>query len=158
MRKIIFLLTLLLLLTFTSLLSAAPNNNGIATAKKLFTVMNLSENYKDTIKKGVEFQIRANPQLAPFRNVMLKFFSKYMGWDSIKDDLAKLYSDSFTVDEMNKLIKFYKTPVGQKAIKLIPSLYEKGGMIGQKKIQAHISELQQMIAEEAKKLQKNHKK
>ncbi len=129
-------------------------DNSIATAKKLFKVMNLSENYQETIKKGVDFQIRANPQLAPFKNVMLSFFQKYMGWDSIKDDLAKIYSDKFTVNEMNQLIKFYKTPVGKKSIKLMPYLYEQGSIIGQKRVQQHIGELQKMIAEEAKKLQK----
>ncbi len=154
MKKFLLLIALFM---FTCNLYAG-NNTGIATAQKLFKTMNLSATYQETIQKGVDFQIRTNPQLAPFKNVMLKFFQKYMGWNSIKDELAKIYSQHFTVKEMNKLIQFYQTPVGQKSIKLMPYLYEQGSIIGQKKVQEHIMELQKMIAEEAKKLQDKNKK
>jgi hypothetical protein len=157
MKKIFKILLVILFCLLISTLYA-KNNSGVETAKKLFKTLHLSDTYQQTINKGVDFQIRANPQLAPFKNVMLSFFKKYMGWDSIKGDLAKIYSEKFTVDEMNELIKFYKTPVGKKSIKLMPYLYEQGSILGQKKVQEHISELQQMIAKEAKKLQKQQKK
>ena len=136
----------------------AENKEGVKAAFALFKSMEMSKTYKDTLEKIVDMQIQANPNLYPFKKIMAKFFGKYMGWDSVKDELAQLYASNFTVKEMKELRKFYETPVGKKSIKVFPYLYEQGSRIGQKKVQAHMAELQHQIMEKAKAIQEKHEK
>ena len=77
-----------------------------------------------------------------------------MGWESMKPDMAGLYTDRFTTEEILELKAFYETPLGKKTMRLLPELTAEGAVLGQKRVQENIVELQQMIAEEAERLQK----
>jgi len=123
----------------------------LAAAHELLVTMHLDKTFGESLEKMVDLQIKQNPKIAPFRKVMLEFFQKYMSWEGLKDDMAKIYVDEFTLEELNDLITFYKTPTGQKAALRLPQLMTKGGELGMRRVQDHIAELQQMIAEEAKK-------
>ena len=94
--------------TFTCLTSnvKAGEKPAIKAAYDLFETMNLPTIYKKTVTQLVDMQLQQSPQIAPFRQVMLDFFDKYMGWDSIKGEMAKLYAEKFTAAEINKLKQF----------------------------------------------------
>ncbi len=156
--KLLFVIVSLSVVVNYAIPVGAADSKGIKTAYQLFKTMEMSKAYENTLNKIVEMQIQSNPHLEPFRGIMTDFFKKYMGWNNVKEELAALYASKFTVKEMNDLIKFYKTPTGKKSIKILPALYEQGSLIGQKKIQAHIPELQQKIMEKAKELQKESEK
>jgi uncharacterized protein len=100
----------------------------------------------------VDMQIKANAQIAPFRQVMLDFFAKYMSWDAMKDDMAKIYVEEFTLQELKDLTAFYKTPTGQKAALRVPQLMNKGADLGMRRVQDHMPELQKAVQDEAKRL------
>ena len=85
---------------------------------------------------------------------MLQFMNKYLGWENLKEDIAKIYVSKFTLDELIELKKFYQTPVGRKSSRLLPELTAAGAELGQKRVQQNIGELKKMIAEEAKRLKK----
>jgi uncharacterized protein len=53
-----------------------------------------------------------------FYEILAEEFKKL---DLMKDNLA-LYDKYFTIDEIKGLIEFYKSPVGQKAIQVLPAL------------------------------------
>ena len=82
---------------------------------------------------------------------MKAFLNKYMGWASLKDDMAKLYMANFSESELNELNKFYQTPLGKKTVQKMPTLMTKGAEIGQKRVQEHLPELQAAIAAGEKK-------
>ncbi len=46
-------------------------------------------------------------------------------------DMAKIYMDEFTHDEIKELLKFYATPVGKKMAEKSGDMSQKGMMIGQ---------------------------
>ncbi len=48
------------------------------------------------------------------------------------NQLSALYSSSFTEAELKELTAFYKTPLGQKALKTLPQLTAQGSEIAQK--------------------------
>ena len=125
----------------------------LAAANELFLAMQLEKTFSNSIEMMMDLQIRQNPKIAPFRKVMMDFFSKYMSWDSLKDDMAKIYMAEFTTQELKELTAFYKTPVGVKAALKMPQLMNKGGELGMKRVQEHMTELQKMIADEAKRLE-----
>lgn len=97
-------------------------------------------------------QLQQNPSLTPFEHIMRQFLEKHLSYESLKDDYIAMYVETFTKDELLAINKFYSTKVGAKAIKTMPNLMQRGGELGRSRVQDNISELQNMITEEAKKL------
>jgi hypothetical protein len=76
---------------------------------------------------------------------MRAFMFKYLGWDAVKQDVANLYAQYFTVDDLEQLIKFYSTPVGQKMLLITPELTQKSMAIGSQRVKEHMDELKDII-------------
>ena len=129
----------------------AEDTESTKAAYELFEAMEMATTYEQTIARMVDVQTKQNPQIAPFKEVMLKFFDKHLGWESMKADMAKIYTDKFTTEELIELKSFYETPIGKKAARLLPELTAEGAALGQKRVQQNMGELQRMIAEEASK-------
>ncbi|MFH0975959.1 MAG: DUF2059 domain-containing protein [Spirochaetota bacterium] len=136
----------------TNVKAKTEEETSTKAAYELFDAMDLANTFGQTIVKMVDLQIQQNPKIAPYRNVMLSFFDKYMGWESLKKEMAKIYTDKFTVEEINKLKEFYQTPLGKKTAMLLPVLTAEGAALGQKRVQDNINELEKMIAEETEKI------
>lgn len=130
------------------------DKSHMVAALELLESMQVEITFEKTIESAVDLQVKQNPSIAPYRKVLLEFFSKYMSWDSLKDEMARIYVDAFTIQELKELTAFYKTPVGRKAALLVPQLMTKGGEMGMKRVQEHMPELQLMIAEEHKRITK----
>ena len=118
----------------------------LAVAAELLKVLQLDKTFAQSVDAGLEMQMKANPNLVPYRSVMQEFFRKYMSWESLKDDVAKAYADEFTIEELKEITAFYKTPTGQKVALCFPALIAKGGALGQQRVQEHMPELKEMIA------------
>lgn len=129
----------------------------IAAADELFKAMDLETVFSASIQRTVDMQIKQNPAIAPYRQVMLDFFAKYMSWASLKDDMAQIYMDEFSIDEIKELTAFYKTPVGHKVAQRLPELMGKGAEVGMRKVQQHMGELQQAIAAETQRIRDQQK-
>ncbi|MDC0264351.1 DUF2059 domain-containing protein [Verrucomicrobia bacterium] len=139
-KKII--LSLLLLSIFSI---NANEKRNTAAVYELFTTMDMAKTYQQTIEKMLEMQVKQNPSIEPLKDTMLEFFDKYMGWKSMKEDMAKIYMNNFTDNELKQLIAFYKTPIGKKAAILVPTLASEGAAISQQRVQKNMPELQRMM-------------
>src|SRR4051812_6424350 len=64
-------------------------------AEDLLTIMEADKQMQLAIDQSLEVQIKSNPQLAQFRDVLKAFFSKYMTWDAVKEDMISAYADAF---------------------------------------------------------------
>ena len=84
---------------------------------------------------------------ASFVEVMKKFMGKYFSWDVIKTDLSAMYASEFSEADLKALTAFYNTPAGKRFSEKLPILTQKGVLMGQKIIQDHQAELQQMMQE-----------
>ena len=159
------LVALLLLLPFSlsaknTSATTVASTATIKAAHNLLNTMNMKKTYQGMLNRITDMQIQQNPQLANIKPTIHKFFEKYMGWDALVEDMAKVYAKNFTEMELNDITKFYKTKVGQKTIKLMPLLASAGAKIGQSKLASHLGELKVMIETELKKakLEKDAKK
>ena len=141
MKKIL----LLALMCFCVISINAQEKRDPAVIQNFFDVMKMSTTYQETIEKMLDVQIKQNPNIAPLKGTMLKFFNKYMGWESMKKDMAKIYTEKFTDNELKELTAFYQTPIGKKAAILVPTLAAEGAALGQKRVQENMLELQKMI-------------
>ena len=133
--------------------SFAGEESHKKAAEKLLIQIGTDKILAQTIKNALNVQIQQQPSLAPYREVMLKFFEKHMGFESLKDDLIAIYVEAFTEDELNDIRAFYETPTGRKTLEKLPELSAKGSQLGQTRVQQNIQELQEMIVAESKRLQ-----
>jgi uncharacterized protein len=114
-------------------------------AENLLLVMEVDKSLPKIAEQVVENQLQQNPQLAAQREVLQRFLTKYVNWESVKEDTITAYTQEFTEPKLKKMTKFYKTPVGKKASEKLPQLAFIAGQLGLKKAQAHQAELRQML-------------
>ena len=117
-------------------------------AENLLLVMEVEKSLPKIAEQVVDTQVQQNPQLASQREILQRFLTKYVNWESVKEDTITAYTQEFTEPELKKLTEFYKTPLGKKANEKMPQLALIPGQIGLKKAQANQAELRQMVEEQ----------
>jgi len=132
--------------------SAHASNSAAYT---LLATMNMKESYEGMIKRVTQMQISQNPQLKDIEPTIHAFFTKYMGWEAQRGDIAALYAKNYTLEELQTLNTFYQTALGQKTVQLMPQLAAAGAKIGQSKLAAHMGELKLMVDAEIQKINAN---
>ena len=115
-------------------------------AENLLLVMEVDKSLPKIADQVVENQMQQNPQLAAQREVLQRFLTKYVHWESVKEDTITAYTQEFTEPELKKLTEFYKPPLGKKASEKMPQLTFLAGQIGLKQAQANQAELRQMLS------------
>ena len=147
-KALIFLTSLLLIQIATAEIDAERE------AEKLLSIMGMEQAVVQSMEQMLNLQLQQNPSLAPYKKVMVEFFSKHMSWESLKPEIIKMYAQAFSAAELREITDFYSTEVGSKSIKLTPTLFSQGAQIGVSRVQDNIDELQAMIEAEADRLKK----
>ena len=114
-------------------------------AENLLIVMEVEKSLPKVVEQVVENHMQQTPQLAPQREVLQRFLTKYVNWTNVKEDTITAYTQEFTEPELKKLTEFYKTPLGKKASEKMPQLAFIAGQLGLRQAQAHQAELRQML-------------
>jgi len=150
MNKLTFsLIGLILSPLFLFSFACADESSHRRAVDELFEVTEVEQMFDDFMEQTIQTKIKQNPLLQPYRDILIKFFSKYMSRESLKDEMANLNMSEFSEKEINEIKAFYRTPTGRKVLKRFPALYAKGSQIGMQHVQQHINELQQMLADKA---------
>lgn len=154
MKYIPVKLLLLAIISIFPMIAIADQASHQKAAEGLIASININQTMTETVDRMVELEIETNPQLMPYKDIMRGFFLKYMTGDVLTRFLTGIYMEEFTENELIELTNFYKTPTGQKAMKKLPSLTQKGARWGQKQVSDNIEELRSLIAQEAERLEK----
>ena len=93
----------------------------------------------------LQLQLQQNPSLVPFEDILRDFLTEYLGWEALRDDLTRLYAAAFTEGELHEIAAFYRTPTGQKAVAMMPTLMTEGMQLGQRAVQEQMPELERRI-------------
>ena len=147
MNKTNFLSSVILLvLALTATTSyAADNEAQRQQVDTLFRLTQMEKKIQESVDSVVQLQIRQNPQLMLHEKKIHDFFSKYIGWGALKDELADMYMRKFTEKELTEINAFYITPTGQKVITALPELVQQRNQLAMMRLQQNIDELQQII-------------
>ena len=140
-------MTLFMYVFGLSLSFADPLTSHEQAAKDMLDCMNMGETFSKTIDSTLDLQIQQNPALKDKRKAMKTFFDRYMSWASLESDFIKIYTEAYTEEELKEITVFYKTPVGQKTVRLMPELMRKGGEIGNRRVQENMHELVKLLQE-----------
>ena len=125
-------------------------------AYRLFKALKMDKGIRDALIQSLDDHIKQQPSMEPFRDIYVKFFKKYTKWDDMKKELAKIYAQAFSAEEMNKLADFYSSKLGAKSMVVLPRLTQLSMIIAQQRIAKHADELRDEIAKKAKELEDNN--
>ena len=151
MRRLLYGCGLTLALVCSPVVALGDAQSHRKAAENLLLVMEVEKSLPQIAAQVVETQVQQNPQLAAQREVLQRFLTKYVNWESVKEDTITAYTQEFTEPELKKLTEFYKTPLGKKASEKMPQLAFIAGQLGLKQAQAHQAELRQMLEDQKNK-------
>lgn len=82
---------------------------------------------------GQQFEIMTEPIVKMVPEEKRDAFKKELAESTqeLYKKMATVYTESFTEEEIDKILEFYATPVGKKMIAITPELTKKGMEIGQ---------------------------
>ena len=145
MRRLLCSCLITVALGLSPVVALGDEQSHRKAAENLLMVMEVDKSLPQIAAQVVENQLQQNPQLAPQREVLQRFLTKYVNWESVKEETITAYTREFTEPELKKLTEFYKTPLGKKASEKMPELELIAGQIGLRQAQAHQAELRQML-------------
>lgn len=131
-------------------------NNSIDIVYKLFEVTNVEAMMQQMVDEMIGVQIRSNPNLADYKDVMREFLNKKLDYNIIKEELATIYTNEFSKSELQKLIEFYETDLGKKTIIKMPIIMQKSMMVGERAVSSYLPELESMLNDKKKQLLKEN--
>lgn len=140
MKNLIAVLTVLII-TSASGVSAAPATK--ASVEKMFDIMGVSVQMKGGFEsmmpvidqQAAQLQL-SSAETEQLRNIYREWFEVDLDHEVITRNFVDLYASRFTEEEVQELIEFYQSPVGQKYLKLAPQLMKAGAQIGMREAQS----------------------
>ncbi|MCC2547171.1 DUF2059 domain-containing protein [Hymenobacter sp. BT175] len=130
---------------------AEPLAPGLRKAsEELLQVLQMEKFTTESINQMLTMQIQQRPGLEVVEPEMRAFMNKYMSWNALREDMVRLYAREFTEKELRDLVKFYKSPTGQKYVSKQSSLMQSGMEIGQRRVRENMPELQRTVEEKMK--------
>ena len=135
----------------------ADDAKRTALAEELITLAELQKNFEQSfavVKQMVTKQFGAAPTGAPAEtkaksaesaNAVYDLIAKEMDWNAVKKDYAELYASTFTEEELQGVIDFYKSPAGKSFVAKQPELMKKSMELNQAKMSAIMPQIQQLI-------------
>ncbi|MEI2795577.1 DUF2059 domain-containing protein [Pseudoxanthomonas sp. F11] len=97
---------------------------------------------------GDDVTPEAQARMQRFSARMTALMKQEMGWDVMAPMYVDIYSKSFSEDEIQGMLAFYRTPAGQAVIEKMPLVMQNTMQAVQERMGAMMPAMQKMIAEE----------
>lgn len=146
-----------LLFVFVVATATASEESHKAAVEKLFDTLQMKRQYETGLLQGfnvgasfsddklatlpIEQQNKIKAGMEKVRAKMLEL----MGWDSVKDDMATIYMKHFSEEEVTAITTMLDTPTGKLLITKQIDLLPETMTLGQKKAQAMMPEIMQIM-------------
>lgn len=153
-----YVAVLLVMLSWVSC-TRADEASKRAKAEQLFVLLRM-DTMMDQLMGGVRRQVQqitesmpgadvATPeqkkQIADFQQKVMDVVNQKIGWKALEPDFINLYASTYTEEELDGIVAFYKSPIGQKMIEKTPELTTKSTQITQQKMTELQPQLSQMV-------------
>jgi hypothetical protein len=158
----------ILLLTATTAMAEPASESSIkqllavTQAKKLLDGMqaqldSLMDNVIQQALKGKSPTAKQQEAITHMKNNMVALLQGDLAWEKLEPMYLRLYTESFTEEEVGGMLAFYKTPAGQAVINKMPVLMQKTMLEVQKMssgLAPRMQEIQKDFAAEMKSAEK----
>lgn len=129
-----------------------PENHRAATERAI-VLLGVREHARGVYGDVIDAQIRVNPALAAYRDILERFVEKSMNWDVIGPKVTESYMEVLTQREAEELALFLGTPAGQKFSEAQPRLVQRMLALGETLLIEHQDELARAIAARNREIQ-----
>jgi len=156
---------LLAALTLSLPVNAAPaSTESVEQLLKLMQVdklMNATfDQMNGVMKTAMQQETKGKPLSADEQAIvdkqqqkMIAIIKEEMSWDKLKDDYVRIYQGTFSQEEIDGLLAFYKSPAGQAYVSKQPELMKHSMLIMQQRMGPMMQRIQAMAEETARELQ-----
>lgn len=117
-------------------------------AMRLLELFHVQEATDQAAQIMVEQIVAENSLMAVHEEVLHEFSRRYLGWNAIRQDLARIYAREYTPQELKELVAFFESPTGKKFVQATPTLQGKVAKYIQSIIVKHEDDLARMIADD----------
>jgi uncharacterized protein len=149
----------LCLLPLTALVGHADDASETAKIHELLkltkverTLLQVQQQNLDNIKSNVfqqMFPVKLTPdqktQVDSLADKVAAVMAKALSWNDIEPEYTKLYADTFTEQQIDDLLAFYRSPTGQVIVEKTPVLLKQSTVMIQKRMAAVNPELQTLL-------------
>ena len=159
-RRLLIIASVLLFSTCAAP-AQTPSPDAMTAARSLVTTLKLADQYKALLPailvtlKPVLTQDR--PEIERDYDAMLPTivdaFAPY--YNAMVNDVATVYANNFTLDELRQIDAFYRQPAGQKFLEKAPAIAQQANQVGQDGSRKATEDLRARLTEALR--QKGHK-
>lgn len=103
-------------------------------------------------RKMTEYQLERQPALKPYRRVMVEFFAEFFNSAEVHREMAVVYAEHFTLEELRELEALMRNPLLAKFQRLTPELLPQMLAATEPLLFSQVDELEARIAAEAERL------
>ncbi|SFE48441.1 hypothetical protein SAMN05216167_114114 [Spirosoma endophyticum] len=127
--KIIYMYKFLLgiLISLTVSLTTHAQTKKQEDIRQLMDLMGTTSLMKQTMSLSIEQQKKVNTNLP---EEFWKILDKEADYEDLFNQLIPVYDKHYTHDEIKELLAFYKSPLGQKTIKELPTIMQESSAVG----------------------------
>jgi hypothetical protein len=99
-----------------------PSAEAVALAEKLTVAFHVRAAFDQHIQRVVMARIQGQNELVSYKDVLLEFYNKFLGWEAIRPPTVASYIKNFSEEELSQLLAFYSSDLGQKSVSLLPGI------------------------------------
>lgn len=132
----------------------ASKNTKIEELLKLTNGEKLMTQMFDQLKTAEMAQLSKMEASAPDREraqqmqqKILQLLQNTLSWEKMKPMLVKIYAETFTDQEIDGILDFYRSPAGQAMLEKMPALMQRSIAMGQQMVAEVTPQIQKMVEE-----------
>ncbi|GGA63009.1 hypothetical protein GCM10011369_00360 [Neiella marina] len=149
-----------IILLFTMLFSFGVQASEKASAESVERLMALTEvpkmmdamhaqmtNIFSGMSKQLNLTAEQQPAFDEYMRKLAVLLKQEMNWDKLKAPMIEIYANRFTEDEIQGLITFYESEIGQSMVKKMPLIMQDSAAISQQLMMSFMPKLKQLAQE-----------
>jgi hypothetical protein len=136
--------------------AAAPSEASIETLLDITKAKSIVEKMPATMEQTMRLVLRevtADQNLSPEQKRALdataqkfmQIISEEFSWETLKPSYIQIYMETFTQEEIDGLIAFYRTPTGHALIEKMPLVIQKSTALGLEKVKPLMQKFNEAI-------------
>lgn len=116
-------------------------------------INNMMHSSIEKLTRGKKLTKKQELALVNYSQELGKIMQEELTWAKLEPEMIKIYAEEFTQEEVDGMIQFYKTPVGQSTIDKMPIVMQKSMQVGYKQMDAITPKIMQAAEKFAKEMQ-----
>ncbi|HTZ03298.1 MAG TPA: DUF2059 domain-containing protein [Xanthobacteraceae bacterium] len=117
--------------------TASPSPEALAAARDLVAANHATDQFRAVLPTLIQnlkaMVVQNRPEVEKQYDALIPIFLQkaQAHLDTLTDDVAVIYANNFTVDELHDLAAFYRSPTGQKLVQRQPAIAQQSMVAGQ---------------------------